>query len=239
MAGPNYAAGRSLSGWLKTLTALKQRAFDPAIEPMAVTSGLCLFTALYYTRLLPLQILSFIILIAVTGYWAFAIRYIRPMSLRDFKLTTHRLGLNVLLAVGLAIFGWFYFSFYVYWTRGELLELGFGGSVPALLAIILVSSAEELYFRGYLQNRLGNRYRVWQRVIIAVVAMALYKNFVHMWNGLPPILQVELLLVGILHNVLPSFWMEWSGSLVGPWLLHVFWDLLVYAPLSGIPYWVY
>ena len=52
------------------------------------------------------------------------------------------------------------------------------------------------------------------------------------------VLHIELFLLGVVHNILPSLWMEWSGSLVGPLLLHVFWDLLVYAPMSEIPYWV-
>lgn len=228
----------SVSELSEELIALRERVFDPVIEPFTVTAGLYAFTALYYTRQFPLQLLSFFILIAVAGYWGYSIRFVRPMTLADFKLTSHHLGRTVLLALGLAIFGWFYFNLYVNLTRGEQLEIGFGGSVPALLTIIAVSTAEELYFRGYLQNRLGDRYRLWQRVMITVIAMAFYKNIVHMWNGMPLALHLELLLVGILHNVLPSLWMEWSGSLVGPWLLHVFWDLLIYAPMSGIPYWV-
>jgi membrane protease YdiL (CAAX protease family) len=116
--------------------------------------------------------------------------------------------------------------------------LGYGGSFPAILAILAVSTAEEFFFRGYLQNRLNRRLSIWARSLIAVVALALFKNVVHMWEGMALILHIELFLLGIVHNILPSLWMEWSGSLVGPLLLHVFWDLLVYAPMSEIPYWV-
>lgn len=215
-----------------------QTILDPKFEPIAVTGGLYAFTALYYTRVLPLQALSFLVLIAVAGFWSYAIRHEPGMSWGDFKLTTHRLWLNVLIATGLAFFGWYYFDVYVNLTRGQSLELGYGGSPAAILAIIAVSVAEELFFRGYLQNRLSCRFSLWKRVLFAVVALALYKNIVHMWEGMPLVLHVELLLLGILHNILPSLWMEWSGSLVGPLLLHVIWDLLVYAPMSSIPYWV-
>ena len=138
----------------------------------------------------------------------------------------------------LAVFGWFYFRLYVYLTRGEPMSLGFGGSYPAILIIIIVSTVEEFFFRGYLQNRLSSHYSLWKRVLIAVIAMAFYKNIVHMWEGMSLILHIELILIGILHNILPSLWMEWSNNLVGPLLLHVFWDLLVYAPMSSIPYWI-
>jgi membrane protease YdiL (CAAX protease family) len=212
--------------------------YDAELEPFLVTGGLYAVTALYYTRTGLLQLLGGIVLIAAASYWAFAIRRRPGLSWGDFKLTSHRLWVNIVLAAGLAIFGWFWFRFYVHLTRGESISLNFGGSVPAILTIIAVSVAEEFYFRGYLQNRLAGRYRMWTRVLIAVVAMAVYKNFVHLWEGMTLVAHVELLLIGILHNVLPSLWMEWSGSLVGPLLLHVFWDLLVYAPMGTIPYWV-
>jgi membrane protease YdiL (CAAX protease family) len=177
-------------------------------------------------------------MVGVSIYWSVALRSDPERSWRDFKLTTNKLGLNVLIAVALAFFGWFYFSVYLNLTRGQPLKLGYGGSFPAILAILAVSTAEEFFFRGYLQNRLSRRLSIWARSLIAVVALALFKNFVHMWEGMALILHVELFLLGIVHNILPSLWMEWSGSLVGPLLLHVFWDLLVYAPMSEIPYWV-
>ena len=214
-------------------------AFNPAREVALVTGGVYAFTALYYTRYLPLQIASGIVLMAVAVYWSRAMRRPTGMSWADLKLTTHHLWRNVLIAAGLAIFGWFWFNGYTYVTRGHFLEMGFGGSYSGVILIIVVSVAEEVFFRGYVQNRLSSRYSLWVRVIIAVVALAFYKNVVHMWDGMAFNLHIELLFIGILHNVLPSLWMEWSGSLVGPMLLHLFWDLLVYAPLSEIPYWVF
>lgn len=220
------------------LARLKQTLAAPHREPLFVTGGLYLFTALYYTRILALQLLSVLVLLIVAVYWIQAIRRRGGMSWSDLKLTTDKLWLYVLLGVALAFFGWFWYSLYLYWTRGQSLRLGFGGSFPAILAILAVSVAEELFFRGYLQNRLAPRHSLWQRVLIAVVALSFYKVIVHMWEGLPLVLQVELFLLGVLHNVLPSLWMEWSDSLVGPLVMHVVWDLLVYAPLSAIPYWV-
>jgi membrane protease YdiL (CAAX protease family) len=220
------------------IARLRQNLWDPGLEPFFVTGGIYAFTALYYTRQAPFQVLGLVALVVVASYWGHAIRRGPGLSWRDFKLTTKKLWLNVVIAIGLGIFGWFYFDFYSTWTRGRPLQLGYGGSFAAIMAIIVVSVAEEVYFRGYLQNRLSRRYRMLSRVVIAVVAMAFYKNVVHLWSGMPLILHIELLLVGILHNILPSLWMEWSGSLVGPLVLHVVWDLLVYAPQGIIPDWV-
>lgn len=213
--------------------------FHPKYEPFFIVGGLYLFTALYYTRKPALQILSFVILIFVTALWSFSIRRVHVMTWQDFKLTTKKIWLHILIAAGLAIFGWFYFRLYNLWTRGIEIKLGFGGSIANILAVIVVSSAEEIFFRGYLQNRLRSHFGFWARVLIAVFAMAFYKNIVHLWEGMPLLFQLELLFLGILHNILPSLWMEWSGSLIGPLCLHVFWDLLVYAPLGKIPYWVF
>ena len=138
----------------------------------------------------------------------------------------------------MAFFGWYYFSLYAYWTRGQSIRLGYGGSLANILTILAISVAEAVFFRGYIQNRLGGRHPLWRRVLIAVVALALYKNVIHMWEGMPLLLHVELFLIGIVHNILPSLWMEWSGSLVGPLVLHLVWDLLVYAPQCAVPYWV-
>ena len=216
----------------------KKTFYDPRIELCIVIAGLYTGTLLYYTSELTLQVLSFAILTTATVYWSYSIRHGVVMSLRDFKLTIPKLGANVLIAIGLAVFGWFYFSLYTYLTRGYWLHLGYGGNLAGVFAIIAVSSAEEIIFRGYLQNRLSLYCPLWCRVLLAVAAMALYKDVVHFWRGMPIVLYIELFLVGVLHNILPSLWMEWSGSLVGPLVLHVVWDLLVYAPLTAIPSWV-
>jgi len=216
----------------------KKRFFDPRFELCVVIVGLYVGTLLYYTRQLAWQVVGMVILTTTTAYWSYSIRYGVVMSLRDFKLTIHKLGINVLIATGLAVFGWFYFSFYTYLTRGYWLHLGYGGNLVGVFAIIAVASAEEIIFRGYLQNRLSRYCALWCRVLLAVAAMALYKDVVHFWRGMPIVLYIELFLVGVLHNVLASLWMEWSGSLIGPLVLHVVWDLLVYAPLVSIPDWV-
>jgi membrane protease YdiL (CAAX protease family) len=223
---------------MKRLAWLRRRLIAPQLEPFMVTGGLYALTSLYYTRSLPFQILGFLILVAVALYWSYSIRYGANLSWRDLKLTSKRPWLNAVLALLLAVFGWFYFSIYLSVTRGEPIRTGYGGSPAAVATIILVATAEELFFRGYLQNRLSRHHPLWRRALLAVVALALYKNVVHMWEGMPLTLHLELFLLGILHNILPSLWMEWSGSLVGPLLLHVIWDLLVYAPMETIPYWV-
>jgi membrane protease YdiL (CAAX protease family) len=220
------------------MNMLKSYLSNSKVEPFLILGGSFIFTALYYTRRLPLQILSALILVTVIIYWSYAIRGKPGMSLRDFKLVRQRIFRNVLLAGCLAFLGWLYFSAYVHMTRGYWLRLGFGGSITVILAIIAVSTAEEIFFRGYLQNRLSLHFSLWRRVLITVLAIALYKNIVHLWDGTSLTAHIELLLLGVLHNILPSIWMEWSGSLVGPLALHVFWDLLVYAPMNTIPDWI-
>ena len=46
-------------------TGARQRLLDPGLEPLLVTGGLYAFTALYYTRKAPFQILSVFVLVAV------------------------------------------------------------------------------------------------------------------------------------------------------------------------------
>ena len=87
------------------------KVFTSKNEPFAITGGIFLFTLLYYTRWLPAQVLSFVILMAVTAYWTLTIRQ-KGLTWQDFKLSKNKLWLQVLLALGLAVFGWFYF-FYV------------------------------------------------------------------------------------------------------------------------------
>jgi membrane protease YdiL (CAAX protease family) len=223
---------------MNRLAWLRGKALAPQHEALIVTGGLYALTSLYYTRSLPFQMLGLLVLIITAVYWSYSIRHGPGLSWRDLKLTSRRLWLQAVLALLLAILGWFYFSIYLSITRGQPIRVGYGGSLPAVMTIIVVASAEELFFRGYLQNRLSQRHPLWRRALLAVIALALYKNVVHMWEGMPLILHVELFLIGILHNILPSLWMEWSGSLAGPLLLHVMWDLLVYAPMESIPYWV-
>jgi membrane protease YdiL (CAAX protease family) len=220
------------------LSKIKRSIWESENQPLIVTGGLFAFTALYYTRVLVFQLISFLILLLVAFLWSHSIKSLGGFSWGTFKLVKTKLWRNILIAVALAAFGWFYFGLYNYITRGRWIQFGFGGSYPAILAIIAVSVAEELYFRGYLQKYLGERYSRIARVLIAVVALALFKNVVHMWEGMSPGLHIELFLIGVLHNILPSLWLEWSGSLVGPLVMHVVWDLFVYAPMSDIPYWV-
>ena len=177
---------------MASLSQIRLIIFDPGVEPFIVTGGIYAFTALYYTRLPALQVLSIILLIAVTVYWSRTILREPRMTWRDLKLTRRHFGRNFLLAMGLAIFGWFYYRVYVYLTRGVVIKLGYGGSLSAIVTIILVALAEEVFFRGYLQNRLNPRFGLLARVLLAVAAMAFYKNIVHMWEGLPLVLQAEL-----------------------------------------------
>jgi hypothetical protein len=68
---------------------LQRRFFDRRLEPFLVTGGLYAFTALCYTRLLPLQSLGLLLLVVVV-HWIPAIRR-TGLTWRDLKLTTRRL----------------------------------------------------------------------------------------------------------------------------------------------------
>jgi len=220
------------------ITKIKQRILASNNQPLIVTGGLFAFTALYYTRNLILQFISFLLLILVAFLWNHSIKSLGGFSWSTFKLVKTKLWINIIIAIALAAFGWFYYGFYINLTRGHWIPFGFGGSYTAILAIITVSAAEEVFFRGYLQNHLGDQYSRAVRIIIAVAALALFKNVVHLWEGMSTGLHLELFFLGVLHNILPSLWLEWSDNLVGPLVMHVVWDLFVYAPMSEIPYWV-
>ncbi|MFC1936688.1 type II CAAX prenyl endopeptidase Rce1 family protein [Chloroflexota bacterium] len=209
------------------------------VEPWVLLVGLYSVTLLYYTRQPIYQIFAFVVMLGVAWYWNRSIRHGNAVTAETLKLKSKHLVRDVLLALGLSVFGWYYFNYYVTLTRGTPLTFGYGGSILAVVTIVVVASAEELFFRGYLQNKLNPDFNLLFRALIAVTALALYKNAVHFWEGLPLILHLELFFIGVLHNILSSLWMEWSDSLVGPLLLHVVWDLLVYAPLETIPYWVF
>lgn len=223
---------------MNLFTKITQRFLESKNQPLIVTGGLFAFTALYYTRNLVFQLVSFLLLILVAFLWTHSLKHLGGFSWSTFKLVKTHVWRNIIIAVALAAFGWFYYGFYINLTRGHWIPFGFGGSFTVILVIIAVSTAEEMFFRGYLQNHLSDQYSRIARVLIAVVALALFKNVVHLWEGMSPGLHLELFLLGVLHNILPSLWLEWSGSLVGPLVMHVVWDLFVYAPMSKIPYWV-
>jgi len=221
--------------WAMTLRSILLR---PSLEPLLVTGGFYATLALYYTRTPSLQILSGFFLISIAFYWSRALRF-RPMTLADLRITRNRLGLQVLIGTGLAVIGWFFFRYYVFLSRGIWLPLGYGGSLAPLFSIVAVAASEELFFRGYLQNRMRDGYRFIPRVLIVAGSLALYKNVIHMWTGMPVIFHVELFAVSGLLALITSLFLEWSDNLAGPIVLHVVWDLLVYAHLATIPYWVF
>jgi membrane protease YdiL (CAAX protease family) len=209
-----------------------------ALEPFLVVGGLYATLALYYTRSSILQLLSGGLLFGVAFYWSRALQS-RPMSLADIKLSRKHLGRQVLIGVGLAFIGWIFFRTYVFASRDLWLPLGYGGSPWAILSIVSVALAEEAFFRGYLQNRLRGRYSLIPRVLLVVLALALYKNIIHIWTGMPFILHIELFAISALLSMITSLLLEWSNNLAGPIVLHVVWDLMVYGHLATIPYWVF
>jgi hypothetical protein len=77
------------------------------------------------------------------------------------------------------------------------------------------------------------------RVLAASVALAGYKNLVHFWELKPVLYHIELFVVTFMLSVPLSIWREASGSITGPVVTHVVWDLLVYGTLNEIPDWVF
>jgi membrane protease YdiL (CAAX protease family) len=232
---PEIEKGGKPKPWVITLSRVSYRS---SLEPLLVTGGLYTSLALYYTRISVWQIISGVFLVSLAFYWSRALRD-RPMTLADLRLSRKHLGLQVLIGAGLAVCGWFFFRYYVYVSRGMWLPLGYGGSLAALFSIVAVASGEEFFFRGYLQNRLRVRYALVARVLIVAAALALYKNIIHMWSGMPFIFHVELFTISGLLALITSLFLEWSDNLAGPIVLHVVWDLLVYSHLATIPYWVF
>lgn len=98
------------------------------------------------------------------------------------------------------------------------------GTSPLLIALLLafvVGPAEEIFWRGYVQEGLS---RKWSATMGFIVTTAIY-SFVHIW-GLNFMLLVAAAVAGGVWGLLYSLWPERIGALI---VSHAVWDVAVFV----------
>lgn len=98
------------------------------------------------------------------------------------------------------------------------------GTSPLLIALLLafvVGPAEEIFWRGYVQEGLS---RKWSQTMGFIVTTAIY-SFVHIW-GLNFMLLVAAAVAGGVWGLLYRLWSERIGALI---VSHAVWDVAVFV----------
>lgn len=98
------------------------------------------------------------------------------------------------------------------------------GTSPLLIALLLafvVGPAEEIFWRGYVQEGLS---RKWSQTMGFIVTTAIY-SFVHIW-GLNFMLLVAAAVAGGVWGLLYRLWPERIGALI---VSHAVWDVAVFV----------
>lgn len=98
------------------------------------------------------------------------------------------------------------------------------GTSPLLIALLLafvVGPAEEIFWRGYVQEGLS---RKWSPTMGFIVTTAIY-SFVHIW-GLNFMLLVAAAVAGGVWGLLYRLWPERIGALI---VSHAVWDVAVFV----------
>ncbi len=209
-------------------------------EALWVITGLLTFSITYYRRIPFISVLGLIILVATGIFWGYSIRRVHPMGLKEFRIVKDNWRWHVFIAMVASVLGLVYSQVYVYLTRGHWMNLNFGGSIPLVISILVVVSAEELFFNGYLLTRMrAFSSSLWLRPLIVMMIFSLYKVAIHLWEGRPPIYYVELFVAETLQSYPASWWSDRTGSLVTSFLVHLIWDLLMYGYRTNIPAWVF
>ena len=97
-------------------------------------------------------------------------------------------------------------------------------SLPAWLVGILlffpIGFGEEMFWRGYLQRLLSEKYNKWAGLVLTVI---LY-TAVHIAT-LNPILLIASFLVGIYWGLI----FLWRGNIVAAVLSHMIWDMVIFV----------
>lgn len=224
---------------MKRLSKLYLRA-GVKIEPVGSVLMLYASTILYFTRLPNTQALAIMLLTIVGVLMALGI-WLGPHRLNRDRLGLIFSGRIKDGAVGfmLAFLGWWLYSEYLHLTRGYRLAIGWGQSSSLLLTIVCIATAEELFFRSYTHARLLAWSSPLGRIIAVSAILGVYKSLVHFWEWRPILYHIELFLLTFTLSVLLSIWREISGSIAGPLVTHIVWDLLVYGTLGSIPDWIF
>lgn len=139
---------------------------------------------------------------------------------------------------GLILPAWFFDSLYSYVVGRGWLPLRIASSPSLILSILAVATCEEVFFRGYLLGRLkalgGNR---WGRIALVCALFMFYKVLVHSWEGWSFATYAGFFVFGAFKMVFETFWVDWTGSIVTPIVIHIGWDLIMFQGYTGPPPW--
>jgi membrane protease YdiL (CAAX protease family) len=95
-----------------------------------------------------------------------------------------------------------------------------------------------VFFRGYLLGRLRSLHiNKWIRIALVSALFMFYKVLVHSWEGRPLAQYAEFFAFGAFRMLLPTFWADWTGSIVTTIVVHIGWDLIMFQGYSGLPPW--
>jgi membrane protease YdiL (CAAX protease family) len=178
------------------------------------------------------------ILVLTALYLALSLKYRNPVSPDALHITRKQAGLYLIVGLLLILPGWFFDSLFSYLTGRGWLPLGIVKSPPLILSILIVAVSEEVFFRGYLLGRLkslgGHR---WVRIILVCVVFMLYKVLIHCWEGWTLAAYLEFFAFGAFKMLFETFWVDWTGSIVTPIVIHIGWDLIMFQQYATLPYW--
>lgn len=191
------------------------------------TVGLCAVIYLYYAGDVYVQLASIVLFLAILYMWTGTIE-----SLEDFQLKKEKWLLNI--AVGVAI-GLVMFLIFLGYRRLGFSRITFNASI--LVVVTMIASAEEFFFRGYLQGKLSKDFGIFSRITIVTILFGLYKFSVFSsLRGFIPL--VEIIVISCVGSVILSLEMEKMGNLLAPVVSHALWDNLVYSNMETIPSWI-
>jgi membrane protease YdiL (CAAX protease family) len=217
----------------------KRRWFFPVkYEVVLAISGLYLGIFLYYSKRLPWSPIGLIILTLTAFCLAYSLKYIHPTTLSSLNITRKRAGLYILVGLILIIPGWYFDSLASYLFGRGWLPFGIAKSLPLIISILIVATSEELFFRGYLLGRIkslgGNR---WVRIVAVSAMFMFYKVVVHTWDGWSFVTYAGFFAFGAFEMLFETFWVDWTGSIITPLVIHIGWDLIVFQGYTGLPPW--
>ena len=207
-------------------------------EVALVVASLFLGILLYYSRHPPWPTVGVIGMLAAAVYLALSLKYANPTSFAELHITRKKAGLYALIGLLVILPGWFFDSLYLYLTGRGWLQFGIATAPPLVVSIVAIGISEELFFRGYIQGRLkslgGNR---WVRIVVVCALFMFYKVIIHVWDGWSSAVYLEFFLFVAFKMLFETFWVDWTGSIVTPIVIHIGWDLIIFHGYAGLPPW--
>lgn len=207
-------------------------------EVVLITMGLYLGILMYYSRRYPWSLVGLGILTLTAFYLALSLKYRNPVSPDALHITGKQAGLHLIAGLFLILPAWFFSSLLSYLGGNGWLSFGIVTSPLLILSIVLVALSEEMFFRGYLLGRLksfgGNR---WARVVLVSAAFIFYKVLIHCWEGRPFVVHAQFFALGMFQMLLPTLWVDRTGSILATVVIHIGWDLIMFHEYTDLPYW--